>query len=112
MTAQFSMTEKQNELLVFIENYLAAHPRVAPTFNEMKIGLGLKSKSQVHRLIGCLEDRGCIRRLHGRRRAIELIGHRHAPRLDCPSCDAPIQPAFNFCPECGHALKRQQARAA
>ena len=46
---------------------------VSPSFEEMKIALGLKSKSGIHRLINALEERGFIKRLHNKARAIKII---------------------------------------
>lgn len=65
------LTKKQNELLKFIETFMASE-RVSPSFEEMKAALNLKSKSGVHRLIVALEERGFIRRFSNRARAIEL----------------------------------------
>ena len=65
------MTRKQAELLSYIETYMMAE-RVAPSFEEMKVALGLKSKSGVARLISALEERGLIRRLASRARSLEV----------------------------------------
>ena len=66
------LTEKQKELLVFI-NARLQETGVPPSFDEMKEALELQSKSGVHRLIIALEERGFIRRLPHRARAIEII---------------------------------------
>src|SRR3954453_3124505 len=66
------LTKKQHELLMYINQRLAA-TGVAPSFDEMKDALGLKSKSGIHRLISGLEERGFIRRLPHRARALEVI---------------------------------------
>jgi repressor LexA len=66
------LTSKQNELLRFIHERLEASG-VSPSFEEMKEALDLKSKSGVHRLIGALEERGFIRRLANRARALEVL---------------------------------------
>ena len=66
------LTEKQKELLVFINGRLQ-ETGVPPSFDEMKEALSLQSKSGVHRLIIALEERGFIRRLPHRARAIEII---------------------------------------
>ena len=66
------LTAKQNELLRFIHERLE-ESGVSPSFEEMKEALDLKSKSGVHRLIGALEERGFIRRLANRARAIEVV---------------------------------------
>src|SRR5215471_16784373 len=66
------LTTKQKELLAFINARLQA-TGVPPSFDEMKEALALQSKSGVHRLIIALEERGFIRRLPHRARAIEVI---------------------------------------
>jgi len=66
------LTRKQHELLRFIGTRLE-ESGVAPSFEEMKEALDLKSKSGVHRLISALEERGFIRRLPNRARALEVI---------------------------------------
>ncbi len=66
------LTRKQYELLMYIEAALR-DGGVSPSFDEMKEALGLKSKSGIHRLITGLEDRGFIRRLPHRARALEVL---------------------------------------
>ena len=66
------LTKKQSELLRFIQERLA-DSGVPPSFDEMKDALDLKSKSGIHRLILALEERGFIRRLPNRARAIEVL---------------------------------------
>ena len=66
------LTEKQRELLIFIHERMQARG-VPPSFDEMKDALDLKSKSGIHRLITALVERGFIRRLPHRARAIEVI---------------------------------------
>jgi len=66
------LTKKQHELLVFINERLA-ESGVSPSFEEMKEALNLKSKSGIHRLISGLEERGFIRRLAHRARALEVV---------------------------------------
>ena len=66
------LTNKQHDLLHFIDNQLKSMG-VSPSFDEMKNALGLKSKSGIHRLIKGLEERGFIRRLPRRARALEVI---------------------------------------
>ena len=63
------LTAKQHELLLFIQRKLE-ESGISPSFEEMKDALDLKSKSGVHRLISALEERGFIRRLPNRARAI------------------------------------------
>jgi len=66
------LTKKQSELLRFIHERLQ-EAGVPPSFDEMKEALELRSKSGIHRLIMALEERGFIRRLPNRARAIEVI---------------------------------------
>ena len=66
------LTEKQKELLLFIHERMQERG-VPPSFDEMKDALDLKSKSGIHRLITALVERGFIRRLPHRARAIEVI---------------------------------------
>lgn len=66
------LTAKQNQLLHFIHGRVS-ETGVSPSFDEMKDALGLKSKSGVHRLIKALEERGFIKRLPNRARALEVI---------------------------------------
>src|ERR1700729_2696089 len=66
------LTRKQYELLRFIHERLK-ESGVPPSFDEMKEALDLRSKSGIHRLITALEERGFIRRLPNRARAIEVI---------------------------------------
>jgi repressor LexA len=66
------LTRKQKELLVFIHQRLG-QGGISPSFDEMRDALGLKSKSGIHRLITGLEERGVIRRLPHRARALEII---------------------------------------
>jgi repressor LexA len=66
------LTRKQYELLRFIHERLK-ESGVPPSFDEMKDALDLRSKSGIHRLITALEERGFIRRLPNRARAIEVI---------------------------------------
>jgi repressor LexA len=66
------LTKKQRELLLFIKQRLTA-TGVSPSFDEMKDALHLKSKSGIHRLVSGLEERGFIRRLPHRARALEVV---------------------------------------
>lgn len=66
------LTRKQYELLMFIDERLRA-TGISPSFDEMKDALDLKSKSGIHRLITGLEERGFIRRLAHRARALEVV---------------------------------------
>lgn len=66
------LTAKQRELLLYIQRKLE-ETGISPSFEEMKDALDLKSKSGVHRLISALEERGFIRRLPNRARALEVL---------------------------------------
>ena len=66
------LTRKQHELLMFINERLT-EAGIPPSFDEMKDALDLKSKSGIHRLITALEERGFIRRLPNRARALEVL---------------------------------------
>ena len=66
------LTAKQRDLLNFLTVYQDNHDH-APSFDEMRDAMGLKSKSGIHRLVSALEERGHIRRLANRARAIEII---------------------------------------
>jgi repressor LexA len=78
------LTRKQYELLVFIDKHLK-QTGFSPSFEEMKDGLQLKSKSGIHRLISALEERGFLMRRHHRARALEVVrlpddaGHQNEP---------------------------------
>jgi repressor LexA len=82
------LTTKQKELLVFIHARLQ-DTGVPPSFEEMKDALDLQSKSGVHRLIMALEERGFIRRLPHRARAIEVI------KLPEAMADSPHRAGFS-----------------
>src|SRR5689334_6245089 len=66
------LTRKQHELLLYIDRRLS-ETGISPSFEEMKEALDLKSKSGVHRLISALVERGFIRRLPNRARALEVL---------------------------------------
>ena len=80
------LTRKQHELLKFIEDRVK-RDGIAPSFDEMRDAINLKSKSGVHRLITALEERGFIRRLPHRARALEVC--RPADQSNAP---APARP--------------------
>ena len=94
------LTRKQHELLTFIQTRLE-DSGISPSFEEMKEALDLKSKSGVHRLISALEERGFIRRLPNRARALEVIRESDAgsakattrAAANAPSALAPLRKA-------------------
>jgi repressor LexA len=87
------LTRKQYELLMFIHERLK-EAGVPPSFDEMKDALDLRSKSGIHRLITALEERGFIRRLPHRARALEVL---KLPESVAPSLGAG-KPKGNFSP--------------
>ena len=66
------LTRKQHELLMFVHERMK-EAGIPPSFDEMKDALDLRSKSGIHRLITALEERGFVRRLPNRARALEVI---------------------------------------
>lgn len=87
------LTFRQSQLLRFLKARKEAG-ETCPSFDEMVAHTGASSKSRVHALIQALEDRGHIRRLKGRARAIEIID------------------ASTTCPHCGRSLGSPECRAA
>jgi repressor LexA len=87
------LTSKQHELLLFIRDRLGGDG-ISPSFDEMREALDLKSKSGVHRLISALEERGFIRRLPNRARALEILKlpESSAPAA-APAITRPVVPA-------------------
>jgi repressor LexA len=88
------LTRKQHELLLYIHQRLG-ETGVSPSFEEMKDALDLKSKSGVHRLISALEERGFIRRLANRARALEVLKMpEQGARTGAPANDTGAAPAI------------------
>ena len=85
------LTRKQHDLLMFVHERLK-ETGVPPSFDEMKEALDLRSKSGIHRLIKALEERGFIRRLPNRARAIEVL---KLPESSAPSMAAPRSRGFS-----------------
>jgi repressor LexA len=88
------LTAKQHELLLFINKRLGERG-VSPSFDEMREALDLKSKSGVHRLISALEERGFIRRLPNRARALEVakLPESAIPQAASAAAPAAVRPA-------------------
>jgi len=84
------LTQKQKDLLLLIDHKIKA-VGVPPSYDEMKDALGLASKSGIHRLITALEERGFIRRLPNKARALEVI---KLPQDYQPAMQAPANDAF------------------
>ncbi len=99
------LTKKQHELLSFINSRLADEG-VPPSFDEMKEALGLRSKSGIHRLITGLEERGFIRRMPHRARALEVV------RMPKAAPEAAKSPAKGFKPSIIQGGKAQSALPA
>ncbi len=88
------LTEKQRDLLLLIDKRIQAEG-VPPSYDEMKDALGLASKSGIHRLITALEERGFIRRLPNKARALEVLrlpSESESPKTAQPQ---PLPPAAN-----------------
>jgi len=66
------LTKKQKELFTYLKTYISSN-EISPSFEEMKNAVNLKSKSGIHRLITSLEQRGYIRRLKHKARAMEIV---------------------------------------
>lgn len=87
------LTTKQKDLLAFLTKYLAEN-QVSPSFDEMREAVGLASKSGIHRLVSALEERGYIRRLANRARAIEII--RQPNMAGAEAQDAAVAPSSDM----------------
>ena len=70
---QYSLTQKQANLLEFIRSYMVQSGGVAPSYDEMLKATGGKNKSNIHRLIAGLIERGHVRKLKGQARSIVLL---------------------------------------
>src|SRR6185436_11002560 len=103
------LTPRQLECWDYLRGYQAKF-RMVPTYRKIMVALGLKSTENVHRLITGLEDRGYVRRTHGKPRSLELLHEDYR----CPNCGWPgagilqCQPAQNApeplrCEEIPHA---------
>jgi len=90
------LTQKQKQLLFFIQQRIEENG-VPPSFDEMKEALSLRSKSGIHRLISALEERGFIRRLPHRARALEVL------RM-------PNEPVLQSAPAEGQAARKARSR--
>jgi repressor LexA len=100
------LTRKQHELLMFIHERLK-ETGVSPSFDEMKEALDLASKSGIHRLITALEERGFLRRLPHRARALEVV------RLpEQATSSAPARGRQNFTPRVVESVGRPAAPSA
>ncbi|TNC14882.1 hypothetical protein FF100_04705 [Methylobacterium terricola] len=80
-SGRYGLTPNLRVLLDYISGFIERNEGIAPSFDDMRVHLGLHSKSGVHRMVGLLEERGYIRRLQHRARAIEVIRQAHAVSL-------------------------------
>lgn len=71
--ARVGLTPAQHNCLLFIAGYLKATGGVSPSFEEIRVALGMASKSGPHRLVSQLEKRGYLRRLPGSSRSLMLL---------------------------------------
>jgi len=69
---QYGLTAKQLKLFKFIKNYIAKK-NISPSYDEMKVAVGLKSKNSINARVNQLEDRKWIKRLPGKARSIQII---------------------------------------
>ena len=67
------ITEKQKKLLAYLSEVIEDTDGIAPSYDEMRVAMGLASKSGIHRMIKALEERGYIERLPNKARAIKII---------------------------------------
>ena len=85
------LTKKQKELFVYLNNYISSND-ISPSFEEMKNAVNLKSKSGIHRLITSLEQRGYIKRLKHKARAMEIT--KDLPNKNVNSIDSSNNMSF------------------
>lgn len=104
------LTQQQSQLLGFIEGYQSEHGGASPSFEDMKAALSLKSKSGVHRILAGLEERGFIRRMRYRNRAIEVIRHPQRQQDLRQALDRIIDEAQQAHPGAFHALATVRIR--
>ena len=69
---QYGLTAKQLKLFKFIKNYIGKN-KISPSYDEMKVAIGLKSKCSIFKKIEQLQDRKWIKKLHGKARSIQII---------------------------------------
>jgi len=94
------LTRRQRDILAYIAAYLDANNGVSPSFDEIRSFFGIASRGVIHRHLTALEERGAIRRLKGRARAIEIIPEAERQLHCCPACEKPIPPSALVCPNC------------
>ena len=97
------LTRRQQQVLDYIKLYMANNDGIAPSFDEIRHGCGMTSKSGVYRVVEALAERGHIRRMRERARAIELIDDPHLP---VALNDATIGEIAGECFRRGYAIGR------
>jgi repressor LexA len=106
------LTKKQRDLLIYINDYIQK-TGLSPSFEEMKMGLDLKSKSGIHRLINALVERGFLERLPNKARALEVkklpenvvsLQSQQASRR-APAAAGSLRPANNFHASAGELVQ-------
>ena len=85
------LTKKQKELFVYLNNYISTND-ISPSFEEMKNAVNLKSKSGIHRLITSLEQRGYIKRLKHKARAMEIT--KDLPNKNVKSINSAVEESY------------------
>ncbi len=83
------LTKKQKELFDYLKDYITNN-HISPSFEEMKEAVNLKSKSGIHRLITSLEQRGFIKRLKHKARAMEIIDKNNDENISKESINIPL----------------------
>ena len=83
------LTKKQKELYDYLKDYISNN-EISPSFEEMKSAVNLKSKSGIHRLITSLEERGFIKRLKHKARAMEIISKENSDNTTTNSINIPL----------------------
>ena len=78
------LTRRQRQLLDYLRDYQAREQGISPSYDEIKEHMGLASRSGAHRLVCQLEERGYIRRLPARSRAIEVLHERQTVTVQAP----------------------------
>lgn len=93
------LTPKLHKLLLFIDGYISRTGGVSPSFDEMRDACGIKHKSGVHRMLGGLEDRGFITRLHDKWRAIKVIRLPDGPAVNTARKPDTVIPSVGKAPK-------------
>ena len=76
MNIRYGLTPRENDALNFLQFYMSgSENQIGPTCREIMIAMGLQSTSGVSRLLNSLEDKGWIKRISGKARAISLVNH-------------------------------------